>query len=122
MEIFVSICINIFTYKKRFQKNLTSGVLDPCLGPWYAEKWSPEKWFPGKMVPGKMVREKNGPRKNGPRKIGPWKNVLQKLFSVQRMLGNLNDFLIFINCFHYTHKKMFDVYVTILHMHQSVQH
>ena len=41
----------------------------------------------GKMVPGKMVPKKNGPQKNGPRK-----NFLQKLFSVKRMLGNLNDF------------------------------
>ena len=45
----------------------------------------------------KMVPEKNGPRKN----------VLQKLFSVKKMLGNLNDFLIFIDWFHYTHKKKF---------------
>ena len=85
------------------------------------------------MVPGKMVPKKNGPRKNGPRTIGPRKNgprkidlrknVLQTLFSVKRMLiGNLNDFFIFINWFHYTHKKMFDVYVTILHMYQTVEH
>ena len=65
------------------------------------EKWSPEKWSRGKMVPGKMV-----PEKNGPRKIGPQKNLLQKLFSVKRMLGNLNDFFIFINWFHYTHTKI----------------
>ena len=55
------------------------------------------------MVPRKNGRRKNGPRKigprkhgpreNDPRKIGPRKNVLQKLFSVKRMLGNLNDFL-----------------------------
>ena len=69
-----------------------------------------EKWSLGKMVrekiPGKMVPWKNG----------PWKNVLQKLFSVKKMLGNLNDFLIFIDWFHYTHKKMFDVHLTILHV------
>ena len=65
---------------------------------------------------------KIGPRKNGSRKIGARKNVLPKLFSVERMLGNLNDFFIFINWFHYTHKKMFDVYVTILHMYQTVEH
>ena len=68
-----------------------------------------------------MVPRKNGPRKNGPWKIGPWKNgprkigpwkngprkyVLQKLFSVNGMLGNLNDFFIFINWFHYTHKDV----------------
>ena len=58
----------------------------------------------------------------GTRKNGPRKNVLQKLFSVKRMLGNLNDFFIFIDWFHYTHKKMFDVYVMILHMHQTVKH
>ena len=38
------------------------------------------------------------------------------------MLGNLNNFFIFINWFHYTHIKMFDVYITILHMHQTVEH
>ena len=58
-----------------------------------------------------------GTRKNGARKIGPRKNLLKKLFSVKRMLGNLNDFFIFINWFHYTHTKMFDAYVTILHMY-----
>ena len=52
--------------------------------------------------------------KNGPRKNAPWKNVLQKLFSVKKMLGNLNDFFIFIDWFHYTHKKMFDFHLTIL--------
>ena len=69
-----------------------------------------------------MVPEKNDPRKNSPRKNGPRKNILQKLFSVKTMLGNLNDSFIFINWFHYTHKKMFDVYITILHMHQTVEH
>ena len=49
------------------------------------------------MVPRKHGPRKNGPRKIGPRKNGPRKNVLQKLFSVKRMLGNLNDFFIFIN-------------------------
>ena len=62
------------------------------------------------------------PEKNGPRKIGPQKNVLQKLLSVKRMLGNLNDFFIFISWFHYTQEKMFDVYVTIQHMYQTVEH
>ena len=38
------------------------------------------------------------------------------------MLGNLNDFSIFINWFHYTQKKMFDACITILHMHQTVEH
>ena len=66
----------------------------------------------GKMVPGEKNLRKNGRRKNGPRKIGPReigvrkndprkirprKNVLQKLFSGKRMLGNLNDFFIFID-------------------------
>ena len=69
-----------------------------------------------------MVPGKNDPRKNGLEKIGPRKNVLQKLFSVETMLGNLNDFFIFINWFHYTHKKMFDVYTTILPMYQTVEH
>ena len=38
------------------------------------------------------------------------------------MLGNLNDFFIFIDWLDYVQKKMFDVYVTILHMHQTVEH
>ena len=50
-------------------------------------KNGPRKNCHRKMVPGK-----NGPRKNGPRK-----NVLQKLFSVKRMLENLNDFFIVID-------------------------
>ena len=69
-----------------------------------------------------MVPGKNGPRTSGPRQIGPRKNFLQKFFSVKIMLGNLNDFFICINCFHYTPKKMFDAYVTILHMYQTVEH
>ena len=55
------------------------------------------------MVPGKNGLRKSSPQKIGPRKIGPRKNFLQKLFSVKNMLGNLNDFFIFINSFHYTH-------------------
>ena len=76
----------------------------------------------GKNGPRKIGSRKNGPRKIGFRKIGPQENVLRKFFSVKRMLGNLNDFCIFINWFHYTHKRIFDVYVTILHMHQTVEH
>ena len=67
------------------------------------------------MVPGKNGLRKIGPRKIGPRKIGPRKNVFQKSFSVKRMLGNLNEFFIFIDWFHYTRKKMFDGHLTILH-------
>ena len=44
------------------------------------------------MVLGKMVPGKNVPGKNDPRK-----NVLQKLFPIKRILGNLNDFFIFID-------------------------
>ena len=77
----------------------------------YAEKWFPEKWSP-----------KNGTRVKWSPKNGPRKNILQKLFSIKTMLGNLKDFFIFIDWFHYTHKKMFDVYITILHMHQTVEH
>ena len=40
---------------------------------------------------------KKGPLEKNPRINGPRKNVLKKLFSVKRMLGNLNDFLIFID-------------------------
>ena len=38
------------------------------------------------------------------------------------MVGNLNDFFIFIDWLHYTRKKMFEVYLTILHMHQTIEH
>ena len=38
------------------------------------------------------------------------------------MLGSSNDFSIFIDWFHYTHKKIFDFYVTILYTHQTVEH
>ena len=67
-----------------------------------------------------MVLGKNPPRKNRPRRIGRWKNgsrknVLQKLFSIKRMLGSLNDFFIFIDGFPFIHKKTFDVHLTILH-------
>ena len=90
-------------------------------------KNGPQKNGPRKNGPRKIGSRKNGPRKISPRKIGsrkngPRKNVLQKLFSVKRMLGNLNDFFIFINWFHYTHKNMFDVYDTILHLYQTVEH
>ena len=69
------------------------------------EKWSPgkeslEKWSLGKKVPGKMLLGKYPP-----------KIILQK-----RVLGNLDDFFIFIHWFHFTHKKMFDVHLTILHV------
>ena len=50
-----------------------------------------------------------------PGKKNPRKNVPQKLLSVKRMLENFNDCFIFIDWFHYTRKKMFDVYFTILH-------
>ena len=82
------------------------------------EKWSPEK-FTGKLVPRKKITGKKMPRKIPgkmvPAKLVPRKNILKKLFSVERILGNLNDFFIFIDWFHYTHKKVFDVHVTILH-------
>ena len=61
--------------------------------------------FPGKMVFGK----------NGPRKIGPRKNILQKLFSVKGVLINSNDLFVSIDWLRYTHKKMFDVHLMILH-------
>ena len=82
----------------------------------------PRKMVPGKNGPRRIVSRKIGPWKNDPLKIGPRNNVLQKLFSVKRLLGNINDFFVFIDWFHYTHKKMFDVYLTILHMHQTVEH
>ena len=80
------------------------------------EKWPKAADSPllGKLKD-KIGPRKIDPRKNGPRTMRPRKNVLQKLFYVKKMLGNLNDFFIFIDWFHYTHKKMFDVHVTILH-------
>ena len=63
------------------------------------DKWSPEEWsrinVRRKIGHRKIGPRKNGPWKNSPRKIGLRKNVLQKLFSVKRMLGNLNDFFYF---------------------------
>ena len=79
------------------------------------EKWSPENWSPEKWSPENSFTRKKSPRKIGPQKICPRINVLQKLSSVKRMLENLNHFFIFIDWFHYTHKKMFDVHLTILH-------
>ena len=70
---------------------------------------------PWKEDPRKDGPRENGTRKNGPRRNGPRKNLLKKLFSVKRMLGNSKDFFIFIDRFHYTHIKMFDVHLTILH-------
>ena len=69
-------------------------------------KNGPRKNGPRKNGPREKWSPENGPRKNGPRKIGPRKNVLQKLFSVKKMLGNLNDFFIFINWFDYTQKDV----------------
>ena len=89
-------------------------VPSPTVSIWNAEKCSREKCFP-KNGSRKIGPRKYGPRKIGPRKNGPRKNVLQKLFSIKRMLGNLNAFFIYIDWFHYTHKKMFDVHLTILH-------
>ena len=74
----------------------------------YAEKRSPEKRSPEKWSLKNGTLKKKFPGKN------PRKNVLKKLFSVKTMLRNLN-FFIFINCFYYTHKKMFHVHLTILH-------
>ena len=58
-------------------------------GKWSPENWSSEKWSPEKCP--------------------------LKLLSVKRMLGNLNDFFIYFDWFYYTHKKVFDVHLTILH-------
>ena len=76
---------------------------------WYAEKRSPkngplekkspEKWFPEKTIPWKMVPGK----------------MSSNLFFVKRLLGNLNDFFIFTDWFHYTHANMFDFHLTIRH-------
>ena len=73
-------------------------------------KKGPRKNGPQKNSPLGKKSPKNGPRRNGPRK-----NFLKKFFPVKRMLGNLNDFFIFIDWFHFTHENMFDVHLTILH-------
>ena len=52
--------------------------------------YSGVKWVRGKKVPGKMA---------------PWKNVLKKLFVVKRILGNLNDFFLFLSIDSSTHSK-----------------
>ena len=76
--------------------------------------------------PQKIVRQKSSKyrifyiykfdtRKKVPRKNGLRKHVLKKLFFDKKILGNLNEFFIFINWFHYTNKKMFDVHLKILH-------
>ena len=62
------------------------------------EKWPKAADSPllGKLKD-KIGPRKIDPRKNGPRTMRPRKNVLQKLFYVKKMLGNLNDFFIFID-------------------------
>ena len=84
------------------------------------EKMSLEKWSPRKKSPEKWS-PKNGPLdKKSPEKwcLGKWslEKIPSKIVCVKRMLGNLNRFFIFNNCCHYTHKKMFDVHLTILHV------
>ena len=76
----------------------------------YPGKRSPKKWSPGKKS-----MDKKSPEKWYLGIKVPGKNGLKKLFSVKRMLVNLNNFFIFIDWFHYTHKNMFDVHLTILH-------
>ena len=102
------------------------------------EKWSPVKNYPKKRSLSKEWRE-NWPKEVEqffyfywliplddsahakrystftPQFNGPRNNILQKLFSVIKILRNLNDFFIFIKWFHYTHKNMLDVHLTILH-------
>ena len=67
--------------------------------PMVSGKRSPEISSPGKKSPGKWSLEKCPP-----------KIVRQKTARIFERL-----FIIFIDWFHYTHKKMFDVYLTILH-------
>ena len=57
----------------------------------YPEKWSSGKKYAEKWSLGKRLR-KNGPLEKNPRRNGPRKSILKKLFSVKRMLGNLDDF------------------------------
>ena len=80
--------------------------------PWkkFSEIWCLGKKVPGKMVPGKKNLRKSGPRKNGLRRNGPQKSGFQK----NGHRKNLNDFFYFYR-FHCTHKKMFEIHLTILH-------
>ena len=74
------------------------------------------------MVSGKMIPEKNGARKNGPREKWSPEKFPPKIVRRQKNARKFKRVFIFINWFHYTHKKMFDAYVTILHMYQTVEH
>ena len=64
---------------------------------------------PGKIVPGKLVPGKWSPENWSPEKW-PSKIVLR-----QKNARKFERLLIFIDWFHYTYKKMFDVHFTILH-------
>ena len=75
----------------------------------------PRKNGPRKISPKKIGPRKIGPRKNSPRKVGPRKNVLQKLFSVKRMLGNLNDFS-FLSFDSTTHTKRYSTFTSRSYM------
>ena len=92
-------------------------------GPW---KNAPRKMVPRKNGPRKMVPEKNDPREKwslenwSPENWSPEK-CPSKIVLRQKNARKLKRFFIFINWF-YTPKKMFDVYITILHLHQTVEH
>ena len=80
-----------------------------------------EKMVRGKMVPGKKIAGKMVPEKLVPGKLVFGKNVVQKLFSIKRMLVNLNDFL-FLSTDSTTHTKICLTFTSRSYMHQTVEH
>ena len=77
ITIFINKKENYFNLKQKiWQKFNMQKVSGLVLGKMVPEKWHPVKWSPENWSP---------------------ENVHKKLFSVTRMLGNFNDFFIFIN-------------------------
>ena len=67
-------------------------------------------------VRGKKIPWKKIPGKKIPWRIGPRKNVLKNYFLSKDNARKFGRLFIFTDWFHhYTHKKMFDVQLTILH-------
>ena len=70
----------------------------------------------GKKVTGQTVSVKMIPRIKNPRR-----NVLKKLYSVNRMIGNLNDFLKCLSIDSTTHTKRCLTFTPRSYMHQAVE-
>ena len=92
----------------------------------------PEKWSPGKMVLGKIFPEKNGRREEWSPKNWSPEQWSPENWSPEKCTPGIvlrqNNARKFKRFFHFDQliplhtKKMFDVHVTILHMHQTVEH